>query len=186
MTLLTDKTALLIIDVQDGLDDPVLGRRNNPNAENNMARLLTDWRTKGRPVFHVQHMSTNPDSTLRPDKPGNAIKRVVAPQGDEPVIQKQASNAFAGTTLEQRLRAADIQSVVIVGLTTEHCVSSTARMASDLGFMTFVVEDATACHEHNGFDGLHYPAETVHTLALVSLQNEFATILKTDEVLSEA
>jgi nicotinamidase-related amidase len=185
MISLTDKTALIIIDVQDGLDDPRLGQRNNPDAERNMARLLAHWRTRGRPIYHVQHMSTNPTSTLRPNQPGNAIKRIVAPQDDEPVIQKMVSNAFVGTDLEKRLREERIQSVVIVGLTTEHCVSTTARMAGDLGFTTVVVADATACHDHSGYDGLHYPAETVHAIALVSLQNEFATIRKTDQLLNQ-
>jgi len=183
MPSLPDKTALIIIDVQDGLDDPRLGKRNNPDAESNMARLLAAWRTRGRPIYHVQHMSTNPNSPLRPDLPGNAIKRMVAPQGDEPVIQKTVNNAFVGTDLEQRLREKSIQSVVIVGLTTEHCVSTTARMAGDLGFTTFVVADATACHDRNGYDGVYYPAETIHVTALVSLQDEFATILKTDQLL---
>jgi nicotinamidase-related amidase len=185
MTLLTDKTALIIIDVQDGLDDPRLGKRNNPDAESNIARLLADWRRRGRPIYHVQHMSTKPNSPLRPNQPGNAIKRIVAPQDDEPVIQKTVNNAFIGTDLEDRLRAEDIQSVVIVGLTTEHCVSTTARMAGDLGFTTFVVDDATACHDCIGYDGAHYPAETVHAISLVSLQNEFATILKTDQLLDK-
>jgi nicotinamidase-related amidase len=185
MTLLAAKTALIIIDVQGGLDDPSLGKRNNPQAESNMARLLAEWRARRRPIFHVQHMSTHPNSPLRPDQPGNAIKRIVAPQGGEPIIQKRVNNAFVGTDLEARLREENIQSVVIVGLTTEHCVSTTARMAGDLGFTTFVVADATACHDHNGYDGAHYPAEMVHAISLVSLQNEFATILKTDQVLSE-
>ena len=185
MIPLTDKTALIIIDVQDGLDDPKLGKRNNPAAESNMARLLADWRAKGRPIFHVQHMSVEPQSPLRPELPGNAIKRIVAPQGNEPVFQKKVSNAFVGTGLENRLRDAGIESVVCVGLTTEHCVSTSVRTASDLGFQTMVVADATACHDRTGFDGTYYPAETIHTLALVGLQGEFATIVKTDDLLSQ-
>lgn len=183
MTSPDDKTALIIIDVQDGLDDPRYGKRSNPDAESNMARLLAAWREKKRPIFHIQHMSTHPNSPLRPELPGNAIKRIVAPQGDEPVIQKTVNNAFVGTGLEDRLRKEGIQSVVLVGLTTEHCVSATARMAGDLGFTTFVVADAVASHGHTGYDGTHYPAETVHAISLVSLQNEFATILKTDQLL---
>jgi nicotinamidase-related amidase len=184
MTFLTGKTALIVIDVQDGLDDPALGRRCNPDAESNIARLLADWRAKGRPIYHVQHMSTRPDSPLRPGHPGNAIKSIVAPQGHEPVIQKTVNNAFVGTDLENRLRESGIQSVVIVGLTAEHCVSTTARMAGDLGFTTIVVADATASHDHTGYDGEHYPAEMVHTISLVSLQHEFATILTTDYLLA--
>ncbi|MBC7813650.1 MAG: cysteine hydrolase [Burkholderiales bacterium] len=185
MSLLTDNTALIIIDVQDGLDSPKYGKRSNPDAERNMALLLADWRSNGRPIYHVQHMSTEPNSPLRPELPGNAIKRIVAPQGNEPVIQKKVNNAFVGTNLEERLREKGIQSVVVVGLTTEHCVSTTVRMASDLGFTTFVVADATASHEHSGYDGVHYSAEMVHTLSLVSIQDEFATILKTDQLLDK-
>jgi nicotinamidase-related amidase len=185
MPSLPDRTALIIIDVQDGLDDPSLGKRNNPDAETNMARLLAAWRTWGRPIYHVKHMSTRPTSPLRPNQPGNAIKRIVAPQGGEPVIQKTVNNAFIGTDLEERLRKADILSVVIVGLTTEHCVSATARMAGDLGFTTIVVADATANHDRTGYDGKYYSAEAIHAISLVSLQDEFATILNTDQLLDE-
>lgn len=186
MTAPDDKTALIIIDVQDGLDEPRLGKRNNPDAESNMARLLAAWRTRGRPIYHIQHMSTRPNSPLRPDQPGNAIKRIVAPQGDETVIQKTVNSAFIGTDLEKRLRKEDIQSVVIIGLTTQHCVSATARMASDLGFTTYVVDDATATHDASGYDGTYYPAEAVHAISLASLHDEFATIVKTDQLLNQA
>jgi len=182
MPTITDNTALIIVDVQDGLDDPIHGERNNPDAEQNMARLLADWRKHNRPIFHIQHMSTQPESKLRPDLPGNKIKDIVAPQGNEPLIQKTVSNAFVGTDLEQRLRNQGIESVIVVGLTTEHCVSSTVRLASDLGFETHIVADATACHEHH-FEGIHYPAETVHKNALVALQGEFATIVSTEDLL---
>jgi nicotinamidase-related amidase len=183
MLSITNNTALIIIDVQDGLDEPRLGKRNNPDAESNMARLLAAWRAKGRPIYHVQHMSTEPNSPLRPELPGNAIKRIVAPQGDEPVIQKTVNSAFIGTDLEDRLKKAGIESVVIIGLTTNHCVSTSVRMADNLGFTTFVVEDATAAHDGKGYDGTYYPAETLHAIELVSLHGEFATVVKTDQLL---
>ena len=184
MYAIDDNTALLLIDVQVGLDDPRLGRRNNPDAERNMARLLAAWRARGRPVFHVRHMSTEPDSPLRPELPGNAIKSEVAPQGGELVIQKQVNAAFIGTDLRQHLNQAGIQSLVIVGLTSDHCVSSTARMAGDLGYRAIVVADATAAHEVRSYDGTLHSAETVHELALANLHQEFATILTTEQVLS--
>ena len=184
MTATNDQTALLIIDVQEGLDDPRLGRRNNPAAERNMARLLAYWRARSRPIFHVRHMSTEPDSPLRPELPGNAIKREVAPIGREPVIEKQVNSAFIGTDLRDRLEAAGIKSLVIIGLTTDHCVSSTARMAGDLGFRAIVVADATAAHERLSYDGARHPAETVHELALANLHWEFAEILTADQLLS--
>ncbi len=183
MVSITNKTALVIIDVQDGLDDPSLGQRNNPNAEHNMARLLATWREKGRPVFHVQHMSTRLNSPLRPELPGNAIKQIVAPKAGEPVIQKIVNSAFIGTDLQERLQDAGIESLVIIGLTTDHCVSATTRMASDLGFEPVVVADATAAHENISYDGTHYPAETIHALALANLHQTFATILSTEQIL---
>lgn len=183
MRSLTDKTALILIDVQVGLDDPKLGERNNPDAESNMARLLADWREHDRPIFHIQHMSIEPNSPLRPELAGNAIKDVVAPQGDEPIIQKTVNNAFVGTDLEGRLREGGVQSVVIVGLTTNHCVSTTVRMARDLGFTTYVVADATATHASTGHDGAYYPPETVHAVALANLRDEFATVVNTDDLI---
>lgn len=183
LTAMNDNAALLIIDVQEGLDEPRLGRRNNPEAESNMARLLEEWRARGRPVFHVQHMSTEPDSPLRPELPGNAIKREVAPIGGETVIQKRVNSAFIGTDLRERLEAAGVHLLIIVGLTTDHCVSSTARMAGDLGFRATVVADACAAHERFSYDDKHYSAETVHELALANLHQEFAAILSTDQVL---
>lgn len=185
VTATDDNTALLIIDVQEGLDEPRLGARNNPAAESNMARLLAEWRARNRAIFHVQHMSAEPDSPLRPELPGNAIKREVAPIGDEPVIQKSVNAAFIGTDLRERLQEAGIESLVIIGLTTDHCVSSTARMAGDLGFRVIVVADATAAHERLSYDGACHSAETVHELALANLHQEFAAILSTDQVLSK-
>ncbi len=181
-----ENRALLLIDVQVGLDAPSLGARNNPQAEGNMARLLATWRAQNRPIIHVQHMSTEPHSPLRPELPGNAIKQIVAPQGDEPVIQKQVNSAFIDTDLVHRLKAAAIDALVIVGLTTDHCVSSTARMAADLGYRTIVVADATAAHERRSYDGIYHSAEMVHALALANLHQEFATILTTEQVLDSA
>ena len=175
--------ALILIDIQVGLDDPRLGTRNNPAAEENMARLLAEWRRRGWPIFHIQHMSTEPDSPLRPELPGNAIKPIVAPQESEPLIQKNVNSAFIGTDLHERLNEAGINSLVLVGLTTDHCVSSTARMAGDLGFRVVVVADATAAHETTSYDGQQHSAQTVHELALASLNGEFAQIQTTEQTL---
>ena len=180
---MTAQTALILIDVQLGLDDARLGARSNPAAEQNMARLLHEWRRQGRPIFHIQHMSTEPNSPLRPELPGNAIKPEVAPLPSEPVIQKQVNCAFIGTDLQERLNAQGIQSLLFAGLTTEHCVSTSARLASDLGYEVFVAADATASHECLSYDGRHIPAETVQAVALANLHREFATVRTTAEFL---
>ncbi|MFK9095414.1 cysteine hydrolase family protein [Bacillus salipaludis] len=172
-------TALLLIDVQNYFDDPAQGRRNNPNAEENMALLLNKWRKSNRPVIHIQHIS-NPSLAHHP---GRDIKEIVAPLPEEPVFIKNVNSAFIGTNLETYLREAKIETLVIVGLTTDHCVSTTTRMARNLGFYPFIVSDATATFDRISFDGKLYRAEEIHNLALVSLSDEFATVLDTKSIL---
>ncbi len=183
MPFLPQTAALVLIDVQQGFDQPIWGRRNNPNAELRMAELLREWRRTQRPIVHVQHMSQSPESPLRPDQPGNLIKAVVRPERDEPVVRKQVNSAFIGTDLEQHLRSAGIDTLVIVGLTTDHCVSTTTRMAGNLGFTALVVSDATATFDRTGPDGARYRAEDIHAVSLASLHEEFATVLDSAAVL---
>lgn len=182
---LRDPTALLIIDVQQGLDAPHLGARNNPDAEQRMGALLAAWREAAWPVLHVQHMSTRPDSTLRPELPGNAIKPEVLPLPGEPLFRKSVNSAFIGTDLDAHLRQAGIDHLVVIGLTTDHCVSSSVRMAANLGFEVTVVEDATATFERVGPDGTHHSAQAMHDSALASLHGEFARVASTRAVLDE-
>lgn len=176
--------ALLVVDVQQGLDAPGKGARNNPRAEATIGVLLAAWRGAHRPVIHARHMSTEPDSPLRPDAPGNAFKPEALPRDDEPVFRKTVNSAFIGTDLELHLREAGIEELVIVGLTTDHCVSTTARMAGNLGFSVVVVEDATATFERIGPDGSHHSAEDMHRTALASLHGEFARVAPAREVLA--
>jgi nicotinamidase-related amidase len=183
MTVPDARTALILIDVQTGFDDPRLGPRNNPDAEAHIARLLAAWRAAGRPVVHIRHMSTEPESPLWPGAPGNAFKPATAPLAGEPVFEKSVNSAFIGTGLEAYLRAAGIDTLVMAGLTTDHCVSTSARMAGNLGFTTVVVADATATFERAGHDGVRYDAETVHRTALASLHGEFATVVDTEDLL---
>lgn len=178
-------TALLIVDVQQGMDDPRLGSRNNPDAERRMAELLNAWRKAKRPVLHVQHMSVEPLSPLRPELPGNALKEEVRPLEGEALFQKEVNSAFIGTGLEKHLRDNGISTLVIAGLTTDHCVSATARMGSDLGFRIVIVGDATATFERLGPDGIKYDAELIHRVELAALNGEFASVKNSAEILAE-
>lgn len=183
---LSFRAALIVIDVQIGFEDPVWGMRNNPRAELNIARLLSFWRMTRRPIFHIRHDSLRADSPLRPRQRGNALKPQTAPAPGEPVIAKSVNAAFIGTTLEADLRRAQSPAVVLVGLTTNHCVSTTARMAANLGFATYVVADATAAFGNKGMNGrLRQPGD-VHEGALADLRGEFAEIVETGALLDAA
>lgn len=176
--------ALLVIDVQRGMDDPSRPPRNNPDAEANIARLLAALRASNVRCVHVQHHALDPASPFAPDQPGHPIKDIAAPLPDEWLIVKHVNSAFIGTDLEARLRANGITTLILTGTATNYCVESTARMAGNLGFDTYVVSDATAAWDRLGPDGIQRFAADIHAYSLSSLHEEFATIVTTDDVLA--
>ncbi|MCI0349997.1 MAG: cysteine hydrolase [Acidobacteriales bacterium] len=178
------KPALILIDIQQGFDDPRWGGRNNPKAEGKAAELLQEWRKQRAPIFHVQHSSRLPDSPLRPNQPGWEIKKEVAPQPGEPRFNKDVNSCFIGTGLEQELRRQGISEVVICGLTTDHCVSTSVRMGGNLGFKIYVPSDATATFDRKGPDGKTYSAQQMHETALASLHDEFATVATSQQIIA--
>lgn len=184
-TALPHDAVLLVVDVQKGMDVYAERyNRNNPDLERNIAKLQAAWRKTGRPIVHVQHLSTEPQSPLRPGQPGVDIKDEVRPLAGEPVVQKSVSSAFIGTSLEADLRRQGRTTLVVVGMQTNMCVSTTARMAGNLGFKTYVVSDATATFDNTGPTGKRYASELLHDVALADLNGEFSTVIDTDTVLA--
>lgn len=183
MSKLENNAVLVIVDVQKGFDSPYWGERNNMQAEENIARLIAEWRRTSRPLVFFQHMSKNPNSPLRPGQAGNEIKDIVKPIEGEKVFQKNVNSGFIGTDFEKWLRDRGYDTLVITGLTTQHCVSTTARMSGNLGFRTIVVSDATAANEIRAENQILYDAQTVHELSLATIKDEFAEIFSTREVL---
>lgn len=186
MNELDSNVALIIVDVQDVFNDPQRGRRNNPDAEARIAQLLQEWRRTQRPVFFIRHLSLNPGSAFRVDNPASKIMEIVCPLQHEPVIEKSVNSAFIGTDLEERLRRAGITTLVITGLTTNHCVETTTRMAGNLGFDTYLVADATAAYDLRGPDGVLHTAEDIQSMTIANLDQEFATVVYTDEVMARS
>ena len=182
--IFNSQTPLIVIDVQKGFDDPSWGKRNNPQAEEKISKLINEWRNENRPVIHVHHCSLEENSPLREDHPGNEVKDFAKPISEEQIFKKNVNSAFIGTDLEKYLKDRDFNTLVIVGLTTDHCVSTSVRMAGNLGFEVFLVSDATATFDKAGPNGTVYPAEQIHSIHLASLNEEFCTVIQTNTILS--
>ena len=175
---------LILIDIQVGFDSPVWGKRNNMNAETNAARLLNHWRAQGWPVIHVCHSSETPESPLAPGLSGHAFKPEVTPLPGETIIEKSVNSAFIGTDLLNRLQKSGAIKLVICGLTTPHCVSTTSRMAANYGFEVMLVEDACAAFSSNAdmswkLGAAQLDPQLVHDSAVAHLHGEFVTALQT-------
>ncbi|MBZ5635925.1 MAG: cysteine hydrolase [Acidobacteriia bacterium] len=183
MSLGDGTAALIVIDVQKAIDHPSHGERNNLQAENNMAALLRAWRDTGRPIYHIRHDSVEPESHYRPGQPGNEFEPEVRPLSGEVVIAKQTNSAFIGTDLEARLRQAGQKVLIVTGVITNNCVEATVRMAGNLGFETYLVEDAAFTFGRKDWNGTWRTAEEVHAMSLANLDREFCTVVVTNEVL---
>src|SRR3954452_12846654 len=177
-------TALVVVDLQQAFDDAgCWGRRNNPGCEANVAALLVEWRALGRPVVFVRHDSDEPASPLRPGHPGNAFKPELTGEPDL-LVAKRVNSAFYGEPdLDAWLRGRGIVSFALCGITTNHCVETTARMGGNLGYEVLLVLDACATFDREGPDGTVMSAEELTRATATSLHDEFATVVSTRDLL---
>ena len=179
------ETALLIVDVQKAIDNPEwskYGKRNNPKAEDNMALIIQAWRQSGRKLIHIRHESMEPNSTYRPGYIGCEFKECVYPMEGELIIIKHVNSAFIGTNLEVTLRTLNISHLVVFGVITNNSVEATVRMAGNLGFTTYLVEDATFTFAKPDYSGRIRTAEEVHFMSLANLENEYCKVICTIEL----
>ena len=177
------ETALLLIDVQVGVD--VLshwggpnGRRNNPDAETKMSQLLAAWRNAKLQVAFTRHDSRESASPLKFSLPTGAQKPGFEPAAGEIVVEKDVNSGFIGTDLEIQLRRAKISRLAIVGFFTNFCVETTTRMAGNLGFDTYLIEDCCSSSNRIGPDGVDRDPELVHAMTVANLHGEFCTAIK--------
>lgn len=182
--LLNKNSALLLVDIQKAFlekDYPGI-IRNNEDAEFICGKILKKWRTLDLPVIHVRHSSTNPESKLHKSKPGFEFNDYVIPLKTEMVLTKKVNSAFIGTDLEDILFKGNINTLVIVGMTTNHCISTTVRMSGNLGFNTYLISDSTACYNAKAMNGEVIDCNTIYNATLASLQEEFATVIDSKEL----
>lgn len=160
------QVALLIVDLQRGMQRHDLPPRNNPGAEARIVELLAAWRAAGWPVVHVRHVSRQPGSPFAPGQPGVEFQPALAPRDDEAVFEKNVPDAFINSGLQRWLHVRDIRQVALVGVATENSVEASARSAGNLGFQTWVVADACFTFAKPDFHGTPRSADEVHAMAL--------------------
>ena len=181
-------SCLLLIDVQEGVDDlshwgGATGRRNNPNAETNMLKILNHWRKANLPVAFTLHDSREQNSPLKLSEPGGKQKPGFIKNDGDIVIVKDVNSGFIGTSLEVELRRAGIQRLIITGFFTNFCVETTTRMAGNLGFDTYLIDDCCATTNRVSPNGTDFDPELVHNMSIANLHGEFCTALNTELVL---
>jgi nicotinamidase-related amidase len=181
-----DSAALIVIDVQQGFDDPSWGTRDNPDAEANISRLITAWTDASRPIVLVRHDSVSPGSPLAAGSPGNTLKDVVADAPHDLFVLKHVNSAFHGEPdLHTWLSARGIRQLVICGIQTNMCVETTARVGGNLGYEVTVPIDATHTFDLEGPEGVRLTAGELARATAVNLDGGgFARVVSTDEVLS--
>jgi nicotinamidase-related amidase len=143
----------VVVDAQVGFDDPWWGRRNNPDADDNIAALVEAFTAAGLPVVYVRHDSEEPDSPLHPDRPGNALKGYLSAT-PALLVSKKVNSSFHGSPdLHVWLQANGLNELVIAGITTNHCCETTARVGGNLGYRVWFALDATHTFDRTGPDG---------------------------------
>jgi nicotinamidase-related amidase len=151
LTLDPKKTALVLIDLQNG----IVGRDTKPYAAGEVverSRKMADaFRDKGAPVVFVrvhlsdfQQLPSDETMNLPKEIPAAAseIADAAGKQEGDLLVTKRHWGAFAQTNLEQELRSRGVETVVIGGIATNIGVESTVRQGTGLGFAFVVVEDA--------------------------------------------
>jgi len=175
------RPALVLVDLQQGMASPGLPPRNNPGAEDAIDGLLAAWREARAAVVHVRHISRSPGSPFWPGQPGAEFQPRFAPRPQEQMFEKNVPDAFIHSGLERWLLVRDIDRLVVVGVSTNNSVESTARTGGNLGFTVMVVADATFTFDKTDFHGTLRTAEEVHALSLANLAGEYAQVVSAKE-----
>ena len=172
-----NNVALLVIDMQQAL---LSGAYRETEVVNVVNALSGNIRDADAPVFFIQHNH----SSFAPMMQGAAgwqIHASMERRSTDRLIEKEASDAFYGTDLEERLRALAVRELIITGLQTEFCVDATCRAALSRDFDVVLVADG-----HTTGDS-HLPAQAIiehhnNTLANIAHPSARLRVLRADEI----
>ena len=185
MSVQSNLTPLVILDVQDAIDQPVWESKSNPGYLTVICRLLAHWRHNGWPVLHVKHNEATPTSSYHTHGPWNGIKKEVTPIEGEVVVAKQQNCAFIGTELHAVLTGMKADRFVLTGVVIHNSMDATVRAGKALGYTIILPSDATTAVPVTGFGGKSWDAATVHDLTLAILGGEYAEVMTSDDVIEQ-
>ena len=179
------KEALLLIDIQnDYFPGGKMELVSMEEAAKKAGELLKAFRTAGKPVFFIKHMSTRSDATFFvPGTQGMDIHPSVNPLPNEAVIEKHFPNSFLQTDLLSVLKELEVTDLIICGAMSHMCIDTTVRAAKELGFKCTLITDACATRNLK-FGEEILPAQTVHASFMAALDGMFATIMTAGEYLN--
>jgi nicotinamidase-related amidase len=179
------KEALLLIDIQnDYFPGGKMELVGMEEAAKKAAELIKAFRTAGKPVVFVKHLSTRSDATFFiPGTMGTNINSSVSPLANETIIEKHFPNSFLQTELLVVLKESYITDLVICGAMSHMCIDTTVRAAKELGYKCTLIADACATRNLKFGDEI-LPAQTVHVVIMAALDGMFATVITANEYLS--
>lgn len=153
-------------------------------ATANAATVLANARTKGIPVFHIQHIFPSAEAPIFvPGSTGIEIQAAVTPQEGEPVIVKNNINAFHETDLKQQLDNQGVEELIVVGAMSHMCIDAVVRAAVDMGYPVTVLHDACATRDLE-FNGVTTPAAHVQAAVMAAFEFGYCAVQSTQEYLS--
>lgn len=165
------KEALVLIDIQDVYFTPGPFLLHKPiEAAEKAAILLEKFRNSGKTVVHVKHSM----------KLHGGIHKLVKPLDGEKIVQKDYPSSFLNTDLQKFLQENQIERVVVAGMMSHMCVSTTVRECQNFGYEVIVVEDACTTKDLV-FHGKTIDAETVHASHMAALDKMFANVMSLEE-----
>ena len=175
------KTALLLVDIQnDYWRSPREPREPFVRAA---GKLLELARATGMLVVHVQHARRGSGKGgFEQGTPGFDVHDCVRPLPDEPRVVKHTASSFYETELDDILRRAGVESVVVCGMQTQKCCDTTTRSAKARGYRCYFVSDAVETFDLVGPDGLVVDRDEIARVTFAALQNGFAEVVRLDEL----
>ena len=172
---MVDKTALVIIDVQNGLftiKDFTI--HHEDVLIKNIQSLIKKARKANVQIFYIQHNDTK-GKRLETNTENWKIRLEITPRSEDIVIQKYNSDSFMNTSLDEELNKRGITRLVIAGLATPMCIDTTVRSAVTHGYKVILIQDA-----HSTID-----SEVLKASQIIAHHNDilrwFSDLKKADE-----